>query len=108
MNRYTATQHFLMKKFLKQSGVSRSLALRVTRYIDGVLELRHSRVHPSKVAYLGLLSGPLNTELHQEMYMPTLQSFPPLLIFSTINKNITGQICTTCISSAYYGKNDAV
>jgi hypothetical protein len=108
MHRYSATQSFLLKKFLRQTGISRSLASRVTHYIDGVLELRQSQVHPSKVDYLNLLSGPLNIELHQGMHLPHLSLFPLFYHCSKINAFITGQLCTTAVTELCFGKNDVL
>jgi len=108
MNRYAATQAFLLKKFLHQNHVPRSLEQRVTRYVEGVVELRYAKVHPTKVEYLKLLSGPLNIELQREMRLPQLVVNPMLKQYSVVNIDVLGKLCATSISSAYFGKNDVI
>jgi hypothetical protein len=108
MNRYAGTQSFLLKKFLNQNKISRSLGARVTRYIEGVIELRHTQVHPSKVEYLTLLSGPLNLELNKEMRMPRLSLHPLFTQYCNINSSLLGQLCSSAVSSAYFAKNDVL
>jgi hypothetical protein len=108
MNRYAATQSFLLKKFLNQNRISRSLGSRVTRYIDGVLELRHQRVPVTKVDYLNLLSGPLNVELHKEMRFPQLSRHSLFYSFNFINPAMTAQLCASAVCTKLFARRDMV
>jgi len=106
-NRYDCTQHLLLKKFLNQNKISRGLGSRIMHYVDFTLEFRHRRVHISKVHFLGLISGPLNIELHTELFAPTLCWHPCFSQILTMNKPMMREICTTAVlGTQNYAKND--
>jgi hypothetical protein len=108
MNRNASTQQFLLKKFLKQSGISRSLGARVTRYIESVIEIRHKRVHASKVAYLSMLSGPLNIELQSEILAPRLNSHPMFEMYGGISKSSMNELCVRATGNVEFAKGDEI
>lgn len=108
MNRYHMTQTTLLKKFLHQSKVSRELGARVTRYVECVVELRHSKLHASKVAYLSLLSGPLHSELQEEIFRPHLTQHPFFKQYTEMNKTAIQHICVTGVDHGNFARNDTV
>jgi hypothetical protein len=108
MNRYAATQSFLLKKFLSQSKISRSLGSRVTKYIESVIELRHKKVHASKVLYLNMLSGPLNVELQTEMWWPHLDVHPNFHLFYSVSRSAASEVCASAIQHNVCGKREVV
>lgn len=89
MNRHNNTQQFLLKKYLTQNQVPRTLGARVTRYIDCVLELRHKKVHHTKVQYLSLLSGPLKTELQVALFEPHIKDHAMFPRLSMVMKELS-------------------
>jgi len=108
MNRHKTTQTILLKRFIKQHDISRSLGARISHYVDFVLAYRHQKVHPSKVEFLTYLSGPLHIELQTELYQPTLNLHPSLLHVMDSNMSFCREICTTMLDDCRYAKSDAV
>mmetsp|Transcript_82531 Transcript_82531/g.266098 ORF Transcript_82531/g.266098 Transcript_82531/m.266098 type:complete len:928 (+) Transcript_82531:150-2933(+) len=108
LNRHNITQHVLLKKFLHQRHVSRTLASRITRYVEFILELRHKHVHSSRVQFLSLLSGPLHIELQTELFEPNLSMYPCFQQLASISKPNMRELCATACSNELYAKNDTV
>lgn len=108
-NRYSNTQHLLLRKFLNQNKVSRELGSRITHYVDFILELRHKRVHISKVHFLSFLSGPLHIDLQTEIFAPTLSWHPCFDQLVASSKAVMREICTVAVTgSQEYAKGDKV
>lgn len=108
MKRNERTQSLLLKKFLRQNSISRSLASRVTRYIHCVRELRQRKVHPSHVQYLTFLSGPLHVELLCELRGPQICSHRFLKEYKAVSKYAFRELCTSALEQLSFARNDAV
>mmetsp|Transcript_56848 Transcript_56848/g.133552 ORF Transcript_56848/g.133552 Transcript_56848/m.133552 type:complete len:964 (-) Transcript_56848:23-2914(-) len=107
-NRYNSSQSFLLRQYLQQNRITHGLAARVTRYVDCVLELRQKKIHPNKVHYLDLLSGPLNFELKVELNVPHLVSHIFFVNLYCASHSIMGDICTSALENAIFTKTDKV
>merc|ERR1712232_1239194 len=75
---------------------------------DCVLELRHKKVHPSKVHYLTFLSGPLNLELQRQVHEPLLLSYPAFYALKETCPAALRDICGQALSEVTFGKGDHV
>jgi len=105
---YHRAQAVLLRKFLHQQRLPRELAVRITRYVQFVIEFRHRRVHPSKVHYLDLLSGPLQQELKLNLHKPFLVGFPCVAQVACANPPSLQELCVNGVCVASYAKNDIV
>merc|ERR1712113_2236 len=65
---------FLLRRFLHEHNISRGLTLRICRYTDLAQDIHKKHIGWEQVEYLKLLSGPLNVELHRELFWPHLQT----------------------------------
>jgi len=104
--RQGSTQALLLRKFLRQNHISRTLGARVTRYIDCVLELRQHKVHPSRVQYLSFLSGPLHVELQSELREPQLFVHELFPLYKQASICAFREVCTTALEQGNFAKND--
>lgn len=108
IQRNESTQNLLLKKFLKQNNISRSLGSRVTRYIDCVMELRQQKVHFSRVQYLSFLSGPLHVELLSELREPQLCVHKMFPRYKDVSICAFRELCTTALEQTNFARNDMV
>merc|ERR1712146_192269 len=72
------------------------------------IEVRHAKVHASKVHYLNLLSGPLNIELQTEIWEPVLTAHPLYKRYTMTHRSMFGQVCSVAISTVDVGKYDLI
>jgi hypothetical protein len=108
MGHYKNTQALLLKKYLHQQCISRELQTRITRYIDCILELRHKKVHPSKVHYLAFLSGPLAQEMQRQVHEPLLLLYAAFIAMKESCPSAVVSICGQALSEHIFGKTDAI
>ncbi|OLP94221.1 Potassium voltage-gated channel subfamily H member 6 [Symbiodinium microadriaticum] len=71
-----SSQLWLLRKFLRQRGISLDLQVRINRYINVVLTNTQRYVQYSDVELFGHLSGPLHNELQTELNKPRLLIHP--------------------------------
>jgi len=108
MRRDESIQALLLRKFLRQNGISRTLAARVTRYIECVKSLRQHKVHHSRVLQLSYLSGPLHVELQRELREPQLfvhEFFPD---YKRSSECAFRELCTMALEQSLFAKTDMV
>merc|ERR1719469_636206 len=63
-------QFWMLRRYLKELRISRSLSLRVQRYCEYSWNREQSRVQKRSVTLLAYLSGPLREELNAETFAP--------------------------------------
>eukprot|EP00929_Paragymnodinium_shiwhaense_P034618 TRINITY_DN18809_c0_g1_i2.p1 TRINITY_DN18809_c0_g1~~TRINITY_DN18809_c0_g1_i2.p1 ORF type:complete len:781 (-),score=153.24 TRINITY_DN18809_c0_g1_i2:14-2356(-) len=99
-------QFLMLRKFISDNNISADLSARLTRYIELVGTFHKKKVQPEKVALLRLLSGPLNVELHQELYMPYLVKVPFLEHFNGRSASAMSQLCFSAVQDFSLSKGD--
>lgn len=62
----------IMRRYLSSNGISKGLALRVTRNAQHAMKMRQRSTPEAAVGLADLVSEPLRIELHFEMYFPLL------------------------------------
>mmetsp|Transcript_92954 Transcript_92954/g.240123 ORF Transcript_92954/g.240123 Transcript_92954/m.240123 type:complete len:784 (-) Transcript_92954:145-2496(-) len=108
VNRYRTTQAWLLKKFLRQNKVSNGLFARVTRYTDLVVERQQKTLHPSKVQFLTLLSGPLHIELQMELFSPRLTVHPFFKKYAEVCMSAIRELSVKAVCNQHYAKTDTI
>jgi len=71
-----SSQLWLLRKFLRQRGITLDLQIRINRYINVVLTTTEKSVQYSDVHLFSMLSGPLHNELRTELNKPRLMVHP--------------------------------
>eukprot|EP00927_Polykrikos_kofoidii_P050894 TRINITY_DN44738_c0_g1_i1.p1 TRINITY_DN44738_c0_g1~~TRINITY_DN44738_c0_g1_i1.p1 ORF type:complete len:755 (+),score=120.95 TRINITY_DN44738_c0_g1_i1:91-2265(+) len=77
-------QFWLLRRYLRQRGVPRTLVVRIERYLEFKSEAGKQQVLPSKVPILGLLSEQLQDELQCAITLPHIAVHP---LFNHISEN---------------------
>jgi len=108
VNRHRTTQDWLLKKFLRQCKVSSGLFSRITRYTDLVVERQQKTLHPSKVQFLNLLSGPLHIELQTELYSPRLYMHPFFKAYGEACMSAVRELCFKALVDHSFAKTDSI
>lgn len=68
--------NWLLRRYMRQHGVSREFSMRAVQYVDAFVAPMLSRVQRKDVAMLDCLSRPLQVELQTEIYFHTLHANP--------------------------------
>lgn len=100
------TQHFLLRKFLRENHISRDLSTRVTRYIDLVVGIHKRKTDRSRVELLRMLSQPLHLELQREIFEPILLLNPYFLTYSHTSPSAMSQLCFLGVNKYSISKGD--
>lgn len=101
-------QFELLRRFLRDMQVSHFLAVRVQRYLEHVVSLRHRRIEMSDVELLNMLSDPLRMDLDNEIYGPALSSHPFFWHYSNTDANAMRRICHTCLTRVFLCAGDSL
>lgn len=78
-------QFWLLRRYLKASGVHKQLGLRIQRYLEFVQQSQCKTVRPEDVTILRLLTTPLQNELRFELHTGYLEKLP---VFRYIRYNL--------------------
>jgi len=70
--------NWMLRRYLRQQGVTRDLQVRTMRYVETCVEPMFARVQRKDVFLLPLLSRPLQLEVQEEQYFHTLIAHPLL------------------------------
>jgi len=98
----------IMRRYLQQNGVSRSLTLRVQRNAQHTMRLRAKEMPEKSVGLEDLVSKPLRIELHFEMYSPKLLNHPWFELFGKECPHIVRMVCHGALSGHHISENDTV
>jgi len=88
-----AQQLFLLRKYLKQTHVSKDLSARVIRYILLVVAEKKKHITENSVDLLKLASRHLISQLKVEMYMPHMEWHPFFRQLYLETPNVSRRLC---------------
>eukprot|EP00747_Dinoflagellata_sp_TGD_P089378 gnl/TRDRNA2_/TRDRNA2_164301_c4_seq3.p1 gnl/TRDRNA2_/TRDRNA2_164301_c4~~gnl/TRDRNA2_/TRDRNA2_164301_c4_seq3.p1 ORF type:complete len:785 (+),score=143.12 gnl/TRDRNA2_/TRDRNA2_164301_c4_seq3:312-2357(+) len=91
-------EFFLLRRFLRESRISKRLSLRLQRYAEYVKEQQAMRVSRQDVKLLATLSTPLLNELQYELYSRHLSSHA---FFRYLHINHLGSAIKLCASALF-------
>eukprot|EP00929_Paragymnodinium_shiwhaense_P055186 TRINITY_DN27679_c0_g1_i1.p1 TRINITY_DN27679_c0_g1~~TRINITY_DN27679_c0_g1_i1.p1 ORF type:complete len:998 (+),score=148.04 TRINITY_DN27679_c0_g1_i1:95-3088(+) len=100
------TQQFMLRKYLSQNNVSRSLSARIFRYTEIARERHKQKMDRSKVFLLKYLSGPLNVELQTELFEPPLMVHPFFVECKHCSAATMRDICFTALGKLHLSRGD--
>jgi len=95
-----------LRRYLKQSGISNRLAIRVQRNAQIGLTLQH--VAESSVGLLELVSRPLRVEMHFEMFCPVLENHSFFARYVQDYPHIVRQLCHSAIQNMHVAVGDVI
>merc|ERR1712176_686096 len=98
----------LMRRYLHQNGVSKTLTLRVQRNAQYTMKLRAKETPESAVGLENLVSTPLRIELHFEMYAPTLQVHTWFDKYAAECPQVVRKICHSAMSTCHVSTGDVL
>jgi len=95
-------QFWILRKFLKQKGVSTELTIRLTRYLTLVTHQRH--VQEQEVHLLELLSASLASDLRKALYVRYLEVHPYMRRLSKLGGHLMRDICCKAVETLSLSK----
>uniref|UniRef100_A0A7S2MMA8 Ion transport domain-containing protein n=1 Tax=Zooxanthella nutricula TaxID=1333877 RepID=A0A7S2MMA8_9DINO len=101
-------QFAALNRYLSDCGISTRLCMRVQRNARHALRERMRNIPESKVELLHLISDPLRSEIHYEVYSPTLLRHPFFFLYNKINPAGVRQICHTTVSLMSLSRGDVL
>mmetsp|Transcript_45274 Transcript_45274/g.79710 ORF Transcript_45274/g.79710 Transcript_45274/m.79710 type:complete len:1031 (-) Transcript_45274:51-3143(-) len=90
-------QFWMLRRYLRAKAISKSLALRVERYLDYINEVESRAVQDSDVVLLARLSEPLREELRFESFHAHLTPHPLFLVLNHDIKHFVHACHVICI-----------
>merc|ERR1712050_601518 len=97
-----------MNRYLRQNAISKGLCLRVVRNAQHALMQRKKKTPESEVGIVELVSVPLRTEMHFEMYYPFLAPHPFFDAFNKDNGHVVRKICHAAMSTSFTSLGDVI
>lgn len=101
-------QHFLLRSYLNDNGISRGLSMRIVRYVNLAIEMHRKKIDRSRVELLKLLSGPLNIELQMELFRPHLVVHRTLQQYDTFGASAMCDVCFYAVHKSSLSKGDVL
>merc|ERR1712046_407218 len=98
LRRHRSQQQILLKRFLNHHNISRSLSHQIQKYLDNIVSLREKKVSKEKVQYISYLSGPLEKDLHYELFLPHVSNHKMLKDYDVTNASAMKQLCLHALS----------
>lgn len=99
-------QSFLLRHYLHENRISRSLTVRICRYAEVAVEMRRRRVDRDSVFHLSLLSQPLHLELQKEIYLPHLCRHSFFAGYADWDSAAMSQLCFAALNKEFFAKGD--
>mmetsp|Transcript_61204 Transcript_61204/g.138386 ORF Transcript_61204/g.138386 Transcript_61204/m.138386 type:complete len:847 (-) Transcript_61204:258-2798(-) len=96
MTTWFDTQVWLLRKYFRERGISRTLSGRIQRYVTLRVEAQRARVQESSCELLKLITPALNNELRSELCTPHICEH---FLFDVINQRSEGLIRNLCLSA---------
>jgi len=96
-----ARQFWLLRRYLRDWGVSRRFSLRLQRYLEYAYHKQRQRVQAKDVKLLALLSGPLHDELRAKTSCVHLVIHP---LFHHCDRYL--RVFSRALSDIYFGRGD--
>lgn len=103
-----SVQFSALSRYLCSKKISQELSAKVLRNAQYALEERKRNADESGIDLLYLISEPLRTELHYEVYSPTLMIHPFFRLFAGVHPTGIRKICHTTLAKMSYSRGDVV
>mmetsp|Transcript_2156 Transcript_2156/g.4971 ORF Transcript_2156/g.4971 Transcript_2156/m.4971 type:complete len:664 (-) Transcript_2156:51-2042(-) len=97
---------WLLRRYMRQRGVSHSLSLRIVRYVDGYISRKMKRLQQEDVALLKRLSDPLQTELQAEVNHHILSRHPLFNHLRQSSLSVTARIYSRTLRESPLAQRD--
>jgi len=108
MNSENARKLLLFQQYLRQHGISTSLAVRMRRHLEHKLLRERENVEEKDVELMSRLSKPLQSELHLEVHRPHLVQHPFFEAYNQANSAAFRKICHTAIDESWLSHGDVL
>jgi CRP-like cAMP-binding protein len=98
----------LLRRYLKYRQIPHDLSMRVLRYVEHQLSLRKQEIQENDVALLRLLSKPLQMELVQRTFEPTLCQHPFYRCFADTDPHAMKHACNSAVACLLLSAGDTL
>jgi hypothetical protein len=103
-----SSQFSALKRYLSDNKISRELAAKVQRNAHYALTEKKRNAPESSIELLMIISDPLRSELHYEVYSPILLVHPFFKCYAEIQTVALRKICHLAIGRLSFGTGDIV
>lgn len=103
-----AEQLSILRRYLQNNGVSRRLAVRAFHNVHHVLMQRQRFMSESQVELLAVISTPLQTEIHFEMYSTVLCVHPFFARYVSECPQVLRRICHHAMTTLLASRGDTI
>jgi len=97
---------WLLRKYCQQHNVSKTLTIRMKRYIDLVIVPNFHKLNPGEVVLLPKLSAHLRGQLNQELVMHDLKIHPFFEYLNGNHDSVMSRVCNNCITNMSFARGD--
>lgn len=101
-------QMWLLRRYLRQRRVSKSLMARIMKYTEHTTQAKQNTLAPKQVSLLGTLSEQLSLELSSAINSPVLAFHPMFRSLLTYFPVVIHRICNTALQQKHFAVNDHV
>merc|ERR1711862_676735 len=101
-------QVMVLRRYLRQNGVSKKLAVRVQHNAQHALQERRRFMPEGSVELLGIVSEPLRVELHFEIYSGVLAAHPFFARYIEECPQIMCRVCHCAMSELLVSHGDTI
>jgi hypothetical protein len=98
-------QMWLLRKYLREQGVSRKLVVRIHTYVTVIATMRSKRVPANRVELLSYLSEPLREVLQTDMFKPKLVIHG---FFALLKDSVLAKICSDAVGQESLSRDDVL
>jgi len=99
-------QHYQLKKYLNENNIPHSLRSRVIGYLESASKVHRSAIKYEDVTLLELLSGPLQIQLHRQLFEPHIVVHPFFATYMSTSSSAMDQICYHAVKKVLLAKGD--
>lgn len=102
------TQLTVLRRYLTQNGISKSLSLRVQRNAQHSMAERQTAMPEAAVELINVVSEPLRVELHYEMYSKVVGIHPFFRRYMAECPHVMRKVCHGAVSMAPVSLGDVI
>merc|ERR1712012_535655 len=103
-----ATQFAALNRYLSDYGISHGLASRVQQNAYHALTEQKRHIPENNVELMALISDPLRSEMHYEVYAPILTGHPFFCLYNKVNHVGVRHICHTAVCAVSVSCGDVI
>merc|ERR1719329_1321451 len=101
-------QYAILRRYLAQSGISKSLAIRVRRNATHAVEENQRNMSEDSVEMLKFVSDPLRMELHFELFKDEISVHPFFRQFVAEGPQVMGHVCHRALQFSLIASGDTI